>query len=125
MTDKTTGNNRYLFVITGFDAEPDRTAGPLVLANKALSFGGDVLLWLTHEAVNLAKRNNADGIKPKSFPALGELLESFCEAGGRIGICPPCGKTHGVTEENMVPNAGWMGAAAMLDEMQGRQTLSF
>jgi predicted peroxiredoxin len=125
MTEKTENTNRYLFVITGFDAEPDRTAGPLVLANTALSTGADVLLWLSHETVNLAKQNNADAIKPKSFPALGELLESFREAGGRIGICPPCGKTHGVTEQNMLPNAGWMGAAAMLGEMQGRQTLSF
>ena len=54
MTEKTANTNRYLFVITGFDAEPDRTAGPLVLANSALSTGADVLLWLTHEAVNLA-----------------------------------------------------------------------
>jgi predicted peroxiredoxin len=125
MTEKTENTNRYLFVITGFDAEPDRTAGPLVLANSAISTGADVLLWLTHKAVNLAKQNSADAIKPKSFPALGELLESFREAGGRIGICPPCGKTHGVTEQNMLPNASWMGAAALLGEMQGRQTLSF
>jgi len=125
MTEKTENTNRYLFVITGFDAEPDHTAAPLVLANTALSTGADVFLWLTQGAANLAKQNNADAIKPKSFPALGELLESFREAGGRIGICPPCGKTHGVTEQNMLPNAGWMGAAAMLGEMQGRQTLSF
>lgn len=125
MTEKTENTNRYLFVITGFDAEPDHTAGPLVLANSALSTGADVLLWLAHEAVNLAKQNIADAIKPESFPALGELLESFHEAGGRIGVCPPCGKTHGVTEQNMLPNASWMGAAAMLGEMQGRQTLSF
>lgn len=72
MTEKTENTNRYLFVITGFDAEPDHTAAPLVLANSAISTG-------------------ADAIKPKSFPALGELLESFREAGGRIGICPPCG----------------------------------
>jgi hypothetical protein len=26
---------------------------------------------------------------------------------------------------NMVPNAGWMGAAAILSEMQDRMTLSF
>lgn len=125
MTDTTANNNRYLFVITGFDAEPDRTAGPLVLANAAIAAGADVLVWLTHEAVKLAIGNNADAITPKSFPSLGELLKNFREAGGRIGICPPCGKTHGVTEQNMLPNAGWMGAAALIGEMQGRQTLSF
>lgn len=125
MNENTTTANRYLFVISGFDAEPDRTAAPLVLANSALSTGGDVLVWLTHDAVNLAIRDGATGVKPESFPALGDLLESFREAGGRIGVCPPCGKTHGVTEQNMLSNASWMGAAAMLSEMQGRQTLSF
>jgi hypothetical protein len=30
-----------------------------------------------------------------------------------------------VTENNMVPNAGWMGAQALLAEMPGRQVLSF
>lgn len=125
MTEKTGNTNRYMFVITGFDAEPDRTAAPLVLANNALSVGADVLVWLTHEGVKLAKQNSADAIKPASFPALGELLVSFHKAGGRIGVCPPCGKTHGVTDQNMLPNAVWMGATAMLDEMQGRQTLSF
>lgn len=116
---------RYLFVVTTFDGEPDLTAGPLVLANSALAAGADVLVWTTHEGVRLAKRGAADGIKPRSFPALGELLESYLAAGGRIGVCPPCGKTHGITESNMAANASWMGASALLAEMQGRQTLSF
>jgi len=122
---ETSNNNRYLFVITGFDAEPDRTAGPLVLANAAIAAGADVLVWLTHEAVKLVAGDNADTITPKSFPSLGELLKNFREAGGRIGICPPCGKTHGVTDDNKASNADWMGAVALIGEMQGRQTLSF
>ncbi len=117
--------NQYLFVVTSFDHEPDLTAGPLVLAVTALSSGADVLLWLTHEGVNLAKANAANKVLPKSFPPLGELLDSFQEAGGKIGVCPPCAKTHGITEQNMLPNASWMGAAALLDEMNNRQSLSF
>ena len=52
--------SRYLFVVTSFDQEPDRTAVPLVLANNALAV-----------------------------------------------------------------SAGWMGALAIMSEMQGRMTLSF
>lgn len=116
---------RYLFVVTGFDKEPDRTAGPLVLANVALAAGADVLIWATHEGVRLAQNGTADAIKPASFPAFGELLASFRAGGGRIGVCPPCGKTHGITDETLAPNASWMGAQALLAEMRGRQTLSF
>jgi predicted peroxiredoxin len=116
---------RYLFVVTDFDKEPDLTAVPLVLANNALAAGADVLLWTTHEGVRLARNGAAHAIKPASFPTLGELLESFREGGGRIGVCPPCGKTHGVTDESLAPNASWMGASALLAEMQGRRMLSF
>lgn len=125
MTDKIDKTNRYLFVITGFSQEPDRTAAPLVLANNALASGGDVLVWVTHEGTKLAKNGEAGAVTPTSFPNLGELIDHFIGAGGRIGICPPCGKTHGVTENNMVPNAGWMGAQALLAEMPSHQVLSF
>jgi predicted peroxiredoxin len=125
MSTGTNGSNRYLFIVTGFDQEPDRTAAPLVLANNAIAAGGDVLVWLTHEGARLAKNGEANSVTPSSFPNLGELINYYIGAGGRIGVCPPCGKTHGVTENNMVPNAVWMGGQALLAEMPGRQVLSF
>ena len=119
------GNNGYLFVVTQFDREPDLAAAPFVVANSALAGGADVLVWLTHDGVELAKKGNAESIQPASFPNLGELLAKYTEAGGKIGVCPPCAKTHGVTEENKVANATWMGAAALVSELQIRQPLSF
>ena len=118
-------NTKYLFTVTNYDANPDLVATPLVLANNALAAGGDVLIWLTVEGANLAKKGAADKLIPKSFPPVEELLKTYIENGGRIGICPPCGKTHGVTDENMLSNAEWMGAAAVVLAMQERQTLSF
>ncbi len=117
--------NKYLFTVTHFNGDADRVATPLVLANNALAAGGDVLLWLTVEGANLGKKGAADGLIPKSFPPVAQLLDSFIENGGRIGVCPPCGKTHGVTDDNIVANAEWMGAAAVLDAAQGRHVFSF
>ena len=122
---ETEGKKSYLFVITNFDREPDLAAAPLVVATNALAAGADVLVWLTHDGVELVKRGQAERVQPQSFPNLGELLGKYTEAGGRIGVCPPCAKTHGITEENMARNASWMGAQALLAEMHGRQTLSF
>lgn len=116
---------KYLFTVTTFDADPDRVATPLVLANSALAGGADVLLWLTLEGVNLGKAGAAERLVPRSFPPVGELLGKFLEAGGRIGLCPPCAKTHGVTDENRLPASEWMGAAAMLAAGEGRQAFSF
>jgi predicted peroxiredoxin len=116
---------KYLFTMTHFDGDADRVATPLVLANNALAGGADVLLWLTVEGANLGKQGSANGIIPRSFPPVAELLETFTENGGRIGVCPPCGKTHGVTDENILPNAEWMGASAVLLAGQDRQVFSF
>ena len=118
-------NKGYVFSITHFDNDPDRVAVPLALANNAPAMGKDVLIWLTLEAVQLAKMGGADGLQPKSFPALTELLDNFKESGGRIGVCPPCAKTYGVTEDNLVENASWMGAAALLEQSQNRQAAWF
>lgn len=117
--------NNYLFTVTTYDDDPDRVATPFVLANSALAGGADVLLWLTVEGANLGRKGAADSLKPKSFPPVTELLAAFAENGGRIGVCPPCGKTHGVTDENMVTNGEWMGAAAVLSAAQDRQAFSF
>jgi uncharacterized protein involved in oxidation of intracellular sulfur len=121
----TSQQNKYLFTVTHFDGDADRVATPFVLANNALAAGGDVLLWLTVEGANLGKKGAADGLIPKSFPPVAQLLDSFIANGGRIGVCPPCGKTHGVTNDNIVANAEWMGAAAVVAAAQERHVFSF
>lgn len=125
MSDPNTKTSQYLFTLTSFSQDADGVATPLVLANSALAAGNDVLLWLTMEGVQLAKAGAADEIKPRSFAPVSELLDTYIQGGGRIGVCPPCGKTHGVTDQNMVKNAEWMGAAALIAAMSQRQTLSF
>lgn len=115
----------YLFTVTHFDGDADRVATPLVLANNALAAGGDVLVWVTMEGVKLAKKDAAAGLVPKSFPPVAELLKTFIDNGGRIGVCPPCAKTHGVSQDTMVPNAEFMGGAAVLAAAENRQAFSF
>jgi predicted peroxiredoxin len=121
----TTKQNKYLFTVTHFDSDADRVATPFVLANNALAAGADVLMWFTVEGATLGKRGAADNLKPRSFPPVAELLRTFTENGGRIGVCPPCGKTHGVTNDNILPNAEWMGAQAVLLAGEERQVFSF
>jgi len=117
---------KYLFSITHFsEQDADRVATPLVLANSALALGADVMIWLTVDGAQLGRKGAADGLMPKSFPPVADLLKSFIAGGGQIGVCPPCGKTHGVTDENMVDNGKWIGAAAMLAAAQERQVHNF
>jgi len=91
---------QYLFIITHFDGDAARR----------------------REACEARRRR---GLIPKSFPPVAELLKTFLEAGGRIGVYPPCAKTHGVTQEDRVPNAEFMGGAAVIGAAEYRQTFSF
>lgn len=118
-------NENYLIVLTSISDDPDRAAVPLVLANSALAADKEALLWLTLEGAQLAIKGTAENVPTKSFAPIKELLDIFIEAGGKIGICPPCGKTHGVTDDNMIDGASWMGAVALLEETAGRQTFNF
>jgi uncharacterized protein len=125
MSDEKAQPAGYMFTLASFWQDPDRVALPLVLGNSALALGHDVVIWLTLEGVNLAKSGAVDTIIPKGFPSVKELLEAFIEGGGRIGVCPPCGKVHGVTDDIMIDHAEWMGAAAMVEVAQGRTSFSF
>ena len=117
--------DNYVFSITHFDSDPERVAVPLVLANNALAMGGKVLVWLTLDAVKLASNSGPNGLKSKSFPSIDELLKTFAENGGEIGVCPPCAKTHELTEDDLTENASFMGAATFLEQTQISQTAWF
>ena len=124
MTDQNNGTE-YLFTLTNFDGDGDRVAAPLVLANTALAVGGDVILWLSLEGVELARRGSADKLTTRSFPPISDLLETFIDNGGRIGVCPPCARTHELTEDSLVANAEYMGAAVVVEAAAQRRTMAF
>ena len=124
MTNENTKNG-YIITITHFDDAPDRVAVPFAIANNALAMGQDVIIWLTLDAVKIAKKDGANGLIPESFPAITDLMDTYIENGGKFGVCPPCAKTHDVTEDDLVENAEWMGAPALLEASQNRQAVWF
>ncbi len=120
----TTKTDTYFYTLSTIE-DPDRIAVPLVLANAALAMGQDALLWLTLDGVKVARQGAMDTLISPSFSAINDLLTQFIEAGGKIGICPACANTHGVTKENVIENADWMGAAAVQEAALGRHIMSF
>ena len=70
----TTEKPKYLFTITTFDADPDRVATPLVLANSALACGADVLLWLSLDENRVLK---SEWIGAAAVLAAGQGRQAF------------------------------------------------
>ena len=114
----------YYYTLTAF-SDPDQVAIPIVLANAALALGSEAIVWTTLDGVKLGKKGSVDDMSSPSFGPVKDLIDAFVEAGGKIGICPACANTHGVTEENIVENGVWMGAAAVTEAIQNRNSLSF
>ena len=77
------------------------------------------------DGVELAREGKAASIPSKSFAPVSDLLDSFIENGGRIGVCPPCGQSHDLSEEDLISEAEWMGGAALVELSASRQTFNF
>lgn len=126
MSTQTNSTAGHLYIVSNFsDNDPDRVATPLVLANCALAADSDVVIWLTMDGVELAREGAAQSLPTRSFAPVSDLLDSFIDNGGRIGICPPCGQSHDLTEEDFVGNAEWIGGAALIELAKDRQTFNF
>ena len=43
----------------------------------------------------------------------------------QLAYAPPCAKTHGVTDDNKIEGAVWIGGSALIEVMQDRETAWF
>ena len=58
--------------------------------------------------------------------AVGALIEDFQKRGGTIWACPPCAKSRGYEQSNLIEGVIIVGASAMFAEIKdGAATLSF
>ena len=126
MSNQAQTTSNHLYIVSNFsDTDPDRVATPLVLANCALAANSDVVLWLTMDGVELARKGATKDFPAKSFAPVSELLDSYIENGGRIGVCPPCGISHDLKDGDLIGQAEWMGGAALVELTENCQTFNF
>ena len=59
-------------------------------ALAAASMDQPTLVFLAGEGAHWGYEGRADGVRVSGFAPLVELIASFVEAGGQIGLCSPC-----------------------------------
>lgn len=59
-------------------------------ALTAQSMDLNVLLFLVGDGAYWGYEGRAEGVRSPGFPALGDLIEAFMEAGGQIVLCSTC-----------------------------------
>lgn len=86
----------------------------LTVASTALASGAEVSLWLTGEAVQLARRG-ADGFRLEHASDPLELLGAVLE-GGEVTVCTQCAARRSLTAEDLLPGVRIAGAALFVAE---------
>jgi predicted peroxiredoxin len=117
--------NRKLVVLISHDANDDKATVGFTIASAALSTGMQVGIFLTSNAVELARDGSCDLTHVKPFKPLNELIESFIEKGGVVWACSPCYQHRGLKPEHNFEKVLVTGAGPLVEWIAaGASTLS-
>ncbi len=113
-----------VLVTRGIDHELSSVA--FTIACGGITAGLRVSVFLTSAAVDLVRKNGTELTQVAPLDPLRTLIRDFAERGGKIWACPPCVKTRGYTQQDLLPGVEIVGASAMHALiLQGAATLSF
>lgn len=106
---------KFCVSLTCSGNDTDKATVAFVIANAAVASERDTLIFLSVEGVRLSQKGFADDIHEDGFAPLADLMASFVEAGGKIGVCSPCFKKRDLDENNLIEGATIVGGAKLVE----------
>ena len=121
----TTVTDKLVVLVTkGIDSELSSVA--FTIANGGLTAGLKVYMFLTSTAIDLVRKRGQAMTHVAPLEPLAALIDDFQKRGGTIWACPPCVKSRGYEQADLLDGVVIVGASAMHAEIkQGAATLSF
>lgn len=117
-------NKLVILMTKGIDHELSSVG--FTIANGGLTAGLNVFVFLTSAAVDLVRRNGQRMTHVPPLEPLAAMIEDFQKRGGVIWACPPCVKSRGYEQSDLLDGVVITGASAMHAEIKaGAATLSF
>ncbi|MBF0467104.1 MAG: DsrE family protein [Nitrospirae bacterium] len=115
----------FVFVLTRGMEDPTRVCRALQLAKVAKEKGHDVEIFLTDDAVFLAKQGLIDHvIAPTGDEAISHL--GYLMANNvTIHVCTPCAETRQVLEGDLIENARFGKAPYLIDLAEKSTVFTF
>ena len=109
----------------GFDDE--RASVAWSIANGGINSGLEVTMFLVSAGIDWVRKGAAPHAHLNPFdPAMGDMVQNVIDAGSKILVCPPCAKSRGYAEEDLIDGCIITGSGAMHELIkQGAATLSF
>lgn len=119
------GTDKLVILVTkGIDSELSSVA--FTIANGGLTAGLKVFIFLTSTAIDLVRKGGQRLTQVAPLDPLAALIEDFQKRGGTIWACPPCVKSRGYEQADLLDGVIITGAGAMHAEIKnGAATLSF
>ncbi|SPH24018.1 hypothetical protein DEA8626_03066 [Defluviimonas aquaemixtae] len=113
-----------VLVTRGIDSELSSVA--FTVANGGITAGLKVCVFLSSTAIDLVRRNGQSMTHVPPLDPLAQLIADFQQRGGTIWACPPCVKSRGYTQDDLLSGVMIVGASAVHEEIKnGAATLSF
>jgi predicted peroxiredoxin len=108
----------------GIDSELSSVG--FTIANGGLTAGLKVSIFLTSTAIDLVRKGGQQLTQVAPLEPLAALIADFQKRGGVIWACPPCVKSRGYEQSDLLDGVIIVGASAMHEEIKkGAATLSF
>ncbi|KJR40391.1 DsrE family protein [Candidatus Magnetoovum chiemensis] len=116
---------KFLFVLTRGLDDPIRATRGLMLAKVAKEKGHDVHIFLTDDAVLLAKEGLLDNVMtPSGDEALSHM--GFLIANNvPISVCLPCAQVRKLGEAELIENAKYGKAPELIDIAEDAKVFTF
>src|SRR3712207_653891 len=96
-----TGTDKLVILVTkGIDSELSSVA--FTIANGGLTAGLNVSMFLTSTAVDLVRKGGQRLTQVPPLEPLAGLIEDFMKRGGVIWACPPCVKSRGYEQSDLM-----------------------
>lgn len=122
MSEKT----EKLVVLMTKGIESELSSVGFTIANGGLTAGLKVFIFLTSTAIDLVRKRGQTMTQVAPLDPLLMLIEDFQKRGGIIWACPPCVKSRGYEQSDLIDGVIIAGASAMHAEIKdGAATLSF
>lgn len=114
----------WILVTHGIDHELSSVA--FTIANGGLTSGLKVSIFLTSAGVDLVRKGSTELTEVKPLEPLAAQIKGFMARGGAVYACPPCAKTRGYEQDDLIEGVTIAGASVMFDGIKaGGATLSF
>ncbi|SMF50028.1 Predicted peroxiredoxin [Xaviernesmea oryzae] len=121
---QTSTDKLVVLVTKGIDSELSSVA--FTIANGGITAGLKVSVFLTSTAIDLVRKGGQRMTHVPPLDPLAKSIEDFQNRGGTIWACPPCVKSRGYEQDDLLDGVVIVGASAIHAEIkEGAATLSF